>query len=355
MVERVIEQNRSDIIERTAELLPAGYRVRAAHESDADEIVAVVNASDRALIGAESFSVERIISDWATPKFDLETDSLVVLSPDGKIVAYMDVFDINEPAVRVYCWIAVHPNYEGTGIGDALLVWAEERANQALLRAPQEARVVLDAHVRHLHEYMKDLFGSHHFEPIRYSLRMERSLDAEIDAPVWPDAIRVRPFRPGEDDRGVVRAVQESFQDHFGYIVRPFEEELELLRHEINDLPIFDQRVWFLAIDGEEIAGIALCFPRAWDDPDLGWVGTLGVRRPWRRQGLGEALLRHAFLEFQKLGKQRAGLAVDSQNLTGATRLYEKVGLRSLPSRQYDLYEKELRTGKELSIISLDH
>jgi GNAT superfamily N-acetyltransferase len=153
----------------------------------------------------------------------------------------------------------------------------------------------------------------------------------------------------------VVRAIQESFQDHFGYVVRPFDEELELLRHEINDLPNFDQRLWFLAIDGEEIAGIALCFPCAWDDPDVGWVGTLGVRRPWRRRGLGEALLRHAFLEFRKLGKRRAGLAVDSQNLTGATRLYEKVGLRSVPSRQYDLYEKELRTGKELSVISLDY
>ena len=85
----------------------------------------------------------------------------------------------------------------------------------------------------------------------------------------------------------------------------------------------------------------------------MGWVGTLGVRRPWRKRGLGEAFLKHAFQEFKRLGKLRAGLMVDGLNLTGATRLYEKVGLRSVPSRQYDLYEKVLRTGKEFSVTSL--
>ena len=77
----------------------------------------------------------------------------------------------------------------------------------------------------------------------------------------------------------------------------------------------------------------------------------LSVRRPWRRKGLGMALLYHSFGEFYRRGTRKVGLDVDSQNLTGATRLYERVGMRV--NRQYDSYEKELRPGIELSTQSL--
>ena len=80
---------------------------------------------------------------------------------------------------------------------------------------------------------------------------------------------------------------------------------------------------------------------------DDGWVDTLGVRRPWRRKGLGMALLQHSFGEFYRRGKYKVGLDVDSQNLTGATRLYERAGMHV--ARTYISYEKELRAGIELS------
>jgi mycothiol synthase len=58
-----------------------------------------------------------------------------------------------------------------------------------------------------------------------------------------------------------------------------------------------------------------------------GWIGAIGVLRPWRQRGLGLALLRHAFGEFYRRGQPRAGLGVDAQNPTGATRLYERAGM----------------------------
>ena len=61
----------------------------------------------------------------------------------------------------------------------------------------------------------------------------------------------------------------------------------------------------------------------------MGWVGTLGVRRPWRKRGIGLALLRHSFNEFYRRGKRKVGLGVDAQNLTGALRLYESAGMQS--------------------------
>jgi ribosomal protein S18 acetylase RimI-like enzyme len=37
----------------------------------------------------------------------------------------------------------------------------------------------------------------------------------------------------------------------------------------------------------------------------MGWVGMLGVRPAWRRRGLAEALLRHAFAEMYERGQRR--------------------------------------------------
>jgi hypothetical protein len=60
------------------------------------------------------------------------------------------------------------------------------------------------------------------------------------------------------------------------------------------------------------------------------------------------ALLLHAFHEFLKRGKDRVGLGVDASSLTGATRLYQKAGMSI--AMQIDLYEKELRPGRDLAI-----
>lgn len=59
-----------------------------------------------------------------------------------------------------------------------------------------------------------------------------------------------------------------------------------------------------------------------------GYVALLGVRRPWRRQGLGEALLLHSFEAFRRKGFTRGTLGVDASSVTGATRLYERAGMR---------------------------
>jgi ribosomal protein S18 acetylase RimI-like enzyme len=100
----------------------------------------------------------------------------------------------------------------------------------------------------------------------------------------------------------------------------------------------YDPTLWFVAYDGDEIAGYALCKPQEGGDPKLGWVDVLGVRRPWRRRGLALALLLHAFGEFRSRGHARVGLGVDTENTTGAVGLYEKAGMR--PVRQFDAYEK---------------
>ena len=76
--------------------------------------------------------------------------------------------------------------------------------------------------------------------------------------------------------------------------------------------------------DGDEIAGVLRGEPQRFD---AGWVGALGVRKKWRKRGLGLALLHHAFGEFHRRGETKVALGVDAQNPTGATRLYERAGM----------------------------
>ena len=72
----------------------------------------------------------------------------------------------------------------------------------------------------------------------------------------------------------------------------------------------------------------------------IGWVDHLGIRRPWRGRGLGMALLLRSFAEFYQRGMHKVGLNVDTESLTGANRLYDRAGMRTV--NRYHIYKKVL-------------
>jgi len=150
------------------------------------------------------------------------------------------------------------------------------------------------------------------------------------------------------DARAIHETEADSFSDHYGYVPQPFEQWLHFRTRFFKAEP----ELWILAMDGDQIAGIALCSSQRPGQPDLGWISTLGVRRPWRRRGLALAILHHAFRLLAARGKLRAGLGVDSQSLTGATRLYEKAGMRVV--RENLEYEMPVREGRDLRTLSLE-
>ncbi|MFN8375517.1 MAG: GNAT family N-acetyltransferase [Anaerolineae bacterium] len=188
---------------------------------------------------------------------------------------------------------------------------------------------------------------------IRHNLRMVIDLNEPPAAAQFPEGITVRTMVRPDDDRAVLQTIRDSFRDHWGFVETPFEDELKDFKHYTDNDENFDPSLQFLAMDGDKIVGVSLGAPRTSDDPKMGWVNTLGVVREWRRQGMALALLQHSFGEFYKRGLRKVGLGVDAQSLTGATKLYERAGMRPDPMRQYSNYEKELRAGKDLSVQSL--
>jgi len=332
--------------------LPEGFTVRGTKLEDADAALALFNRWSQSIIHADELTdVIALRTEWVSPGFDLAEDTRLVFAPNGEIVGYIEVWTTNKPPVHPWIWARVDPRYEGLGIGTYMTTWAEARAQKALAELAPDLRFAPQVGTYQKAEAAKKLFTDLGYKYIRSGYTMRIDMDTPPIAPVFPKGIILRTFNPDTDLEAVYRAVDESFSDHYGHIETPFEEGLQRFKHFMTGYEGFDPTLWFTAVGGDEVAGICLCRERAYDNPDVGWVNTLGVRRAWRKHGIGLALLRHAFGELYRRGKHKAGLGVDAQNLTGALRLYENAGM--YVHLAFDRFEKELRPGKEISVQSL--
>jgi mycothiol synthase len=328
--------------------IPKGYQVRPATFDDLEAAVALFNTESKHLIDVEMYDLADVRQEWHSPGFNLDTDIRVVIAPDQNLVGYMEVWDTSEPHIQATIWGCFHPDYAANWMRRYLVYWAESRARQAIPKAPPDSQVVLQAVTLSKNQNTQQVYQACGLQLIRHSLRMEINLDAPPALPTWPEGIQVRTAQVPEDMRPILAAVRDAFQDHWGHIETPFEEHFQRWSHMVMGRENFAPDLWFIAWDKGQIAGFSLCFPKMFNFPDLGWVGTLGVRRPWRRQGLGLALLQHSFDQLYQRGMHVIGLGVDAQNLTGALDLYYKAGMKPDPRYQFSYFEKVLRQGIEL-------
>jgi mycothiol synthase len=317
--------------------LPTDFLVRPPTMNDLEAAYRLLEVCDIDEYGEPDITLDELRTVWQGPNFNMATDAWIVIAPEDRLVAYADVEQRQH--VRIFTLVRVLPEYADRGIREYLLHLAEEWAQRQIPLAKPGVRVTLNSWASSLNDAAQRSFGRAGFKEVRRHWRMEIEMPEAPLIPEWPERVTVRTFIPGQDDRTVFDAVDEAFQDHWGYMEGNFEEWTRWTIEREN----FDPSLWFLAFDGDEIAGASLCTYQM----DNGWVDTLAVRRPWRRKGLGMALLLHSCNEFYRRGRYKVGLGVDSQNLTGATRLYERAGMHV--ARLYISYEKELRAGIEPS------
>jgi mycothiol synthase len=330
-------------LDSTKALLSPDLSLRAARWADAEAVAKLIldvcTADGDPTVAV---TTEELLREWKTEGFNLDTDAWVVETAQGQIVGFEE-FNNRYAHASLNGDGYVHPDFMGRGIGTAMLRALDARALQEMKLAEPDLRAYIrngmatkDVVGREMHEHEG-------YRPVRFSWRMEITLNEAPPTTPWPANIELRPFTL-EQNRQVFVAHEEAFRDHWGHTPGSFER----WQHSLTGREDFDPSMWMIAWDtsaepskGGQIAGYALCRTRM----GIGWVGTLGVRRAWRKQGLGLALLYHAFGEFYRRGQPVIGLGVDAANPTGATRLYQKAGMHV--ANEYVIYEKEFRSGRE--------
>jgi GNAT superfamily N-acetyltransferase len=312
--------------------LPDGYSARPPRRDEAPALVDLMSAIEVETSGKSDITLNDFLGDWEG--IDLETGAILITAPDGSPAAYADMDMRGDVVFFIYGY--VHPFQRGKGLGTYLIAWGENRARAlAASSAPDDARIVTRLYINEQAGPARALLSELGYAPIRATYTMAIDLERKPPVPQWPEGITIRNFTPGVDDQAAYEAYEEAFADMWQRPRGTFEQFSSKLRR-----PYFNPKLWFLAMDGDEVAGTLFS-----DDIDgKGWIEIVGVRRPWRGRGLALAMLHHSFGAFLSQGVTHIGLSVDAQSPTGAPKIYERAGM-SL-DQSFILYERELRPGR---------
>jgi len=251
--------------------------------------------------------------------------NLLLHTLDGVLAGYahLDVTDLVEGASAE---LVIHPGHRGAGHGRALTA--------RLLEESPDGRLRLWSHGAH--PAAARLARTMGFERSRALWQMRRSLYAPLPEAATPEGVRIRTFRPGQDEDSWVELNARAFADH-----------AEQGRWTVTDLrrrmaePWFDPDGFFLAERGDGASARTVGFhwtkvhggQAADGDPDahehghepIGEVYVVGVDPDEQGGGLGTALTVVGLQHLRSRGLPEAMLYVDESN-TAAIRVYQRIG-----------------------------
>ena len=332
--------------------LPPGYTAEPFRRDLIPEAVPFFNSLHEADTGESGpTTVELLQVQFDAPGINVEESASVIRTASGDIAAVVGVVGM-PPYVQLYTLLQIHPDHEAL----LPLLAAELDRNGKLLaaQAPDGARVYLMGGVDGANQRMQRLYDEAGFQKARGFWEMRIDMEAPPPAPQWAAGFELRPFDIDRDLRAVYEALDAAFEDHFGHV--EIEDDADVketkfgrFKHQYTNPAYFDPALWFVLYDAAsgDIAGFSLCIPEHPAKQGVGYVNAVGVLREYRRKGLAKALLLHSFGAFYERGITAVGLDVDADSLTGATRLYENVGMRVF--KESFMIEKTLREGEDLT------
>jgi ribosomal protein S18 acetylase RimI-like enzyme len=313
--------------------LPPGYTVRAATPEDAAPLAELFNAVTLDEVGVAWTDEADMRATLTAPSFDPARDAPLVFDEPTGLVAGLLLHPDGQPVTSVFALGLVRPSATGRGLGTFITLLAEDHARR--LFPAESGRFTLRATRFVQNEAAAELFRDLGYQRVRTWWRMAIELGRDGVAMSLPAGLEIAPFEPDRDTRAVYDALHEAFRDHWGEGMGGYEDWVNRV------VDGSASRFVLVAREGAEIAGVVVGRAGLAADPEAGSVEELGVRRRWRGRGLGLALLQLAFDEFRRRGLVRAMLTVDSENPTGATRLYERAGMTV--ELAWEHWEKELR------------
>ncbi len=310
-------------------------------EVDFPQMLATIHAAKLGDGVERSETLEDIRSNYAHMHNCDPLRDVLIAEVDGRMVAYSRVWwYIDETSkFRIYNSFGfVRPEWRHKGLGCAMLHY-----NQALLRAiagdqPEDMDRYFESGCDDREKEAEALLISEGYQAVRHGFSMVRpDLENIPDLPL-PEGLEVRPVHP-EHYRAIWKADQEAFRDHWGYAEGNEEDYQAWIAHRN-----FQPELWMIAWAGDEVAGQVKSYIDTAENGEYhrqrGYTEAISTRRPWRRRGLAHALIARSLKLLKEKGMQEAALGVDSQNLSGALRVYEDMGFRVV--RRQSIYRKKI-------------
>lgn len=321
--------------------------LRPARPEDADAVFALFDAASLDAVGFHHRETERVRTFWARWEPGSQGAAAQV-AVAGSVIAGAAL--VSAPRRQTLALVAVHPDRRGQGAGAALADWLVAHTTGFCESSPDQPVTLTQRILASDHDALR-LLQARGWRRSRTLVRMERALTAGDRHTHAVAGIDLRPVNPERELTALLLAEHLAFKDSEVYDPAEFALVLARRRQWLATDAAYDPALWFVAAarddaGHETIAGICLCTLDTVERADMAWINRLAVRVPWRRRGIGQALLRTAFAELAQRGKRHVGLNVIAGNLP-ALHVYEQAGLTVVPALRFDEVELPVCTGKE--------
>jgi ribosomal protein S18 acetylase RimI-like enzyme len=324
--------------------LPIGTTVRPPTSTDVPSILDVIHSCDIATIGYPDYTEDDVRDDLADPRLNSERDAWLVLGADGRANGWAWIVDLNgRQLLEADIYVRPHaPAVLGSFLVARIIARAAEIAQRNVVPQAEVSIGVVTADTR-----TAGWLSAAEFVAVRRYSRMEIPLSGNEQPPVLRPGVRIRAVASDDDRRALHRVLFQSFAEHFDTAEEAYDDWSARLAATSTADP---EQWWLLEIDGI-VAGCVMGSEQLAEE-NGGWVKNLGVLSEHRGQGFGRALLQHAFAGFVGRGRVKAGLGVDTQNATGALRLYESMGMRAV--YQADIWKRRVAVAEDIAAAGED-
>lgn len=309
-------------------------------EVDYPAMLAVIEGSKETDGIKRTDTLEDIARNYEHPTNCDPLQDVLMAEINGQVIGYNRVFwEKLDDGTRTYTLFGfLLPAWRRQGIGGAMLHHAERRLREIADSHPKDGPRFIQSWAADTEIGTQRLLLSEGYQPVRFSYEMGRDLSESIPEVPMPEGLELRSVK-SEHLWLIFDAMNEAFRDHWSHRDLTKEE----FRQWMKD-PTFDPKHWKIAWNGDQVAGMVLNFINPAENDEYkrkrGYTEGISVRRPWRRRGLARSLLAQSLRYFKQLGMNEAALGVDTENPSGALRLYESVGFQ--PVKSFIEYRKPL-------------
>jgi mycothiol synthase len=312
-------------------------------EEDFPKMLAVINTSKKVDQIERGDTLQDVINTYThlincDPYLDM-----IFAEIDGEVVAYNRGFwRVESDDKRIFQHFGfLLPAWRRRGIGQAMMAGIERRLHDVAAGQPKDSPCFYESMAEEKEIGTRTLLEKRAYLAVRHEFTMVRPNLEGIPDSQLPAGIELRPVL--EDHLETIRSASlEAFRDHWGY-----SEALEPSVSQWKNSPNFDPSLWKVAWDGDQVVGMVLSYVNRQENEEYqrlrGWTENICVRRPWRKRGIAQTLIAESLRELKNRGYQEAALGVDTENLSGALHLYQRMGYQAVSRNS--IYRKPMQLG----------